>query len=242
MNLDLAGLVIMRLNHTSLESYFQKHLFDPLGIDDISFHPETNEKVRRNRVKMTVRQGIENPMENMPVDLGGTVEWTDENLFDLPVKEGDEFGGQGAIGSGISFMKVLLSLLRKDGKLLSPSTVDQMFTPQLHPGPLASLNALEATFDPLTFGNHPDGTKVDYGLGGMVVLDRQETGRREGTLLWTGLPNLMWTIDRSAGLAAFYASNIMPAGDYESGRWQRRFETEMYRRLGRSRENGGGLV
>ena len=112
MNLDLAGLVIMRLNHTSLESYFQKHLFDPLGIDDISFHPETNEKVRRNRVKMTVRQGIENPMENMPVDSGGTVEWTDENLFDLPVKEGDEFGGQGAIGSGISFMKVLLSLLR----------------------------------------------------------------------------------------------------------------------------------
>jgi hypothetical protein len=57
------------------------------------------------------------------------------------------------------------------------------------------------------------GTKVSRGLGGLLFLEDYETGKRRGTLTWSGLPNLLWTIDREAGLCAMYPVNVVPLGD-----------------------------
>jgi len=72
---------------------------------------------------------------------------------------------------------------------------------------------------------------LDWGLAGMLVDSDEATGRKKGTMNWSGLPNLLWTIDRAAGLATFYASNIVPFGDPPSHRMQQLFETEMYSRV-----------
>jgi hypothetical protein len=40
----------------------------------------------------------------------------------------------------------------------------------------------------------------------------------------------LWTIDRASGLSLFYASNIMPYGDFKSHEFQQLFEKEMYKR------------
>ena len=68
------------------------------------------------------------------------------------------------------------------------------------------------------------GTKVSCGLGGLLFLEDYETGKRRGTLTWSGLPNLLWTIDREAGLCAMFPGNVVPLGYFESGDIQAKFE------------------
>lgn len=229
---DWAGVVVARLNNTTLEDYMQKNIWDPLGIKNITFHLELKPDVKKNLVKMTSRDGIENPRFNLPVDTGKPVIWSDDQLYDDPISMGDEFGGQGCTGSGVEYIKVLKSLLQDDSKLLKHETIDLMFSPQLNADTHAAFIAfLEAPYFKDTFSSHPHGSKMDHGLGGLLDMQDVATGRKEGTLSWSGLPNLLWTIDRNAGLATFYASNILPFGDHKSHIWQQAFEKEMYSTL-----------
>jgi len=210
----------------------KKYIWGPLGIRNITFHQEGNEDVTRNLVKMSVRKGIENPILGLPVRNEEMVEWTDHILYDIPIK--DEFGGEGAIGSPVEYVKILQSIIADDGALLKSETIDEMFVPQLSEGGVKALDEyIELPFyQGGAFASVKVGTKVSWGLGGLLFLeDYEETGRRKGTLTWSGMPNLMWTINREAGLCALYAGNLLPFGDFASGDMQMRFEREMYARL-----------
>ena len=223
--IDWAGVLIMRLNRMSLEAYMQKYLWDPLGIKNITFHQELKPEVRKNLVKMSMRgkQGlyaIAAPTEEK-------VDWTDELLYEDPWV--DEFGGAGAIGSGPEYMKILESICADDGKLLMSETIDEMFTPQLGEGSQKALAKHIAFIEETEmFTTQEPGTVRDYGLGGSLILSDQKTGLKRGTLSWSGLPNLLWTIDRESGLCLFYASNVVPFGDHKSHQMQQIFEKEMY--------------
>jgi len=232
MGVDWAGVLVARLNNTTLEAYLQKHVWQPLGIKDMTFHSELKPNVKKNLVTMTHREGIKAPNINLPLDTGKPVIWTDEAIYDDPLPIGEEYGGQGCMGSAVEYMKILTSLLLNDSKLLKSSTLDLMFRPQLSDASHSALVAFfEAPWFKDTFASNPVGTKLDYGLVGMLTLNNKETGRRKGTLTWSGLPNLLWTIDREAGLATFYASNVLPFGDQRSHKYHQAFEKEMYTRL-----------
>jgi CubicO group peptidase (beta-lactamase class C family) len=237
VSIDWVGILVARLNDTSLESYMETHIWSPLGIKNITFHQELKPDVQKNLTKLTVRTGIPKPHRGMPVkNDAAKVEWTDELLYQTPTE--DEVGGGGAIGSAIEYMKILTSLLSPTSVLLKPSTIEEMFTPQF-PALSSSLKDYERflTFPVYidAFASQPAGTKVNWGLGGMLVLNDFEYGKRKGTMSWSGLPNLLWTIDRESGLACMYASNIVPFGDFKSAKMQVLFEEEMYRRFGQVR-------
>ncbi len=192
--------------------------------------------MRDNLVKMSVRAGIPTPFNNIAVKNPGVkVEWTDEEIYENPTV--NEFGGHGAIGSGAEYIKILVSILKDDGILLQSETIDEMFTAQLSESSRAAFKEYcELPYSIDMFSSLPLGTNVDYGLGGQLVMDDFEYGKKKGTLSWSGLPNLLWTIDREAGLACFYGSNICPWGDFQSAEIQRLFEKEMYKRLAEARE------
>lgn len=228
--IDWAGVLVMRLNKMSLEAYMQKYLWDPLGIKHITFHQELKPEVRKSLVKMSMRgkQG----MRGLAMPTEEKVEWTDELLYEDPWV--DEFGGAGAIGSAIEYMKILHSICSDDGKLLMSETIDEMFTPQLGVESQKALASFIAFLgDSEMFTSQEPGTQVSYGLGGLLVLSDKETGVKSGTLSWSGLPNLLWTIDRGSGLSLFYASNLVPFGDQKSHKMQQIFEKEMYARASR---------
>ena len=228
--IDWAGVLVSRLNNLSLEASMQKYIWEPLGISNITFHPHERPDVLQNLATLTARGGIEDPMGNFPSHTGKKVEWLEERLWDLPTA--DECGGQGLCGSPVSYLKMMQSILDDDGKLLRSETIEEMFKPQLGPG---SRQAYEKSFEEEvykdSFASHKEGTKASWGLGGMIVLQDEATGRKSGTLSWSGLPNLLWTIDRAAGLNLMYASNVVPFGDFPSAKMQVLFETEMYKRL-----------
>ena len=50
INLDWAGIAVERVTGLSLDEYFQKHIFQPLGIQEISFFP--NDEMKRRLVTM----------------------------------------------------------------------------------------------------------------------------------------------------------------------------------------------
>jgi hypothetical protein len=129
-------------------------------------------------------------------------------------------------------MKILQSIGSNDGKLLTSETVDEMFTPQLTgAAEQAYQDDIALPYMQDVFASHKAGTKVNWGLSGMMVLEDEATGRIRGTMSWSGLPNLLWSIDRNAGLNLLYVSNIVPCGDYKSGEVHRWFEKEMYMRF-----------
>ncbi|KUJ15948.1 beta-lactamase/transpeptidase-like protein, partial [Mollisia scopiformis] len=229
VSLDWAGVLVARLNNCSLEEFMEKNLWTPLGIKNLTFHQELKSDVRKNLVKMTSKNGHELARFSMPRKEAGKVEWTDEVIYEVPTKE--ECGGGGACGSPVEYMKIMQSILLDDGKILKSSTIDEMFTPQLKGGSLKFWNDFQG-FLLLegAFSREKPGTKMQWGIGGSLTDQDVETGKKKGTLSWSGLPNLLWTIDRTTGLNCMYASNVIPFGDYKSGEMQRMFEKEMYSR------------
>lgn len=229
MSLDWVGVLVMRLNKQSLESYMEKNLWNPLGIRDITFHLELKPNVKRNLVTMTKRG--DRPMRGISLEASAAkVTWTDEKLYKDPTE--DEWGGAGSIASPVEVMKILHSICADDGKLLKSKTIEQMFTPQLSAGTLEGFSTgmrLSTQFG--LFSSHEPETKVNHGIGGLLILSDKPTGLRSGTLSWNGLPNLLWTVDRTSGLSLFYASNCVPFGDQTSHKMQQLFEKEMYTRF-----------
>jgi len=227
--LDWTGILVGRLNHTTLESFMDTNIWAPLGIKNFTFHLEKKPDVLKNLAKMTLRKATPALM-TMPTRTDEGVEWSDDELYPYP--NVDEYGGEGSTGSAVDYMKIMHSILSNDGKLLKLSSIDQMFTPQFNPSELAGYEEFrKLPFMLDTFASVKLGTKCSWGLGGFMVLEDYETGRKKTTLSWSGLPNLCWTIDRVGGLALFYASNVCPPGDYQSAKWQVAFETEMYKRF-----------
>ena len=106
----------------------------------------------------------------------------------------DDSGGAGVFSTASDILKLLKSLLRKDGKVIKPETTNLLFTPQLGQG---SIQALEerlrnpATKLGVTFGLEDD-IALNHGLGGLLVLSDIDTGRKKNSLQWGGLPNLAW--------------------------------------------------
>ena len=92
------------------------------------------------------------------------------------------------------FMKFLHSLILNDGKLLKPATRDILFQPSLNPTSEKGLNdkgVQIAEWKP--HGLLGANIKKSYALGGVLALeDVKESGRRAGSISWSGLPNHFW--------------------------------------------------
>ena len=230
MGLDWAGLLVERLNHTSLEAYMQEHIWDIVGAADITFHLELKPPVKQHLVKMSRRCGTGNPISAQTGQGERSVAWTDEVLYDDQTD--DEYGGSGAFGSAVGFMNIMRSILANDGRLLKPQTLEWMFEPQLGmESERALVTFLGLSLQTDSFSSVSTTTKFNHGLGGLLILNDLDTGLKKGTLTWNGFPNLVWTIDRETGLALLYATNIVPFGDPQSAKHQQLFEREMYDRF-----------
>ncbi|OKL63685.1 hypothetical protein UA08_01033 [Talaromyces atroroseus] len=194
--LDWAGRIVERVTGLTLGERMQQRMFDPLGIDDAQFFPVTREELRSRLVDL-------NP--NDPDGFGRAVVGGGGSNHSNSQTKGD-FGGHGLFMSGASFVKVLHSLLANDGKLLKPSTVDDMFRHHLSPQATAGHQAaLAGPIGPFfRVGIAPE-VKLGFGLGGLLTLQDADGFYGEGTLTWGGGRTLTWFIDRKNGLCGIGA-------------------------------------
>jgi CubicO group peptidase (beta-lactamase class C family) len=219
--LDWASLLVARLTNMSFEAYVEDNIAKPLGINSFTWHLSRKLTVAQNIWNMSTRQ------EDGIFLEGPTPFWKGD-----PIGEG---GGAGMYTTVHDYTRVLSDLLKDEPLLLHKSSVDQLFTPQLAEGS----NALEE-FKADQFGYKPalddslEGVTANYTLGGLLLLEdvqRENYFKPKGTLSWTGLPNLLWSVNRERKLALFIAIQTVPWADRKSFELVARFETAVWSEL-----------
>ncbi|KFY79147.1 hypothetical protein V499_01806 [Pseudogymnoascus sp. VKM F-103] len=211
---ELLGRLLERLTHTSLGSYMQTHIWHPLSMSPISFSP-SDPAIASSLADATLR-GPDNTFLPAP------------NHF---YHEGAEFesGGAGIFAAPSAYGKLLAAILRDDGTLLRPETMAMLFEPQLSP-------VVQTYFDASVYAEGaevlsqslPREARLTQALGGAVCLADVEGRRRRGTLMWAGLANCYWCVDRVKGVALFWGSQVMPTSDKGVLDGFRRFEEGVY--------------
>ncbi|KAK0634475.1 beta-lactamase [Bombardia bombarda] len=217
--IDWAGKLVEVLSGLDLESYFQQHILAPLGIplESITFYPERHESLDKTRLAgMTSRNPATGRVEH----------------FDMGKKPAERaaYGGEGATADLGEYIKVMYSLLVDDGKLLKPETARLVFRPWLKE-PEAKEALSKEIPAPWVVGVVPDTGEYDWGLAGLLVDGDKHEYRKSGTLLWGGMFNLTWFIDRTAGVCGVFGTQLMQPGDPQVEVYIKAFEDEIYRQI-----------
>ncbi|KAL7947089.1 hypothetical protein V8C42DRAFT_352477 [Trichoderma barbatum] len=216
--IDWAGLALERITALNLDAYLQKHVFQPLGIKDMSMLP--NKDMRSRLAYMHSR------------DADGKIRARDHLLrIPLVINPDNESearlvfnsGGAGMFARPQEYCKVLAVLLN-DGtcpqtgnQLLRKDTVEEMFRNQIPQFPNYSRQGIPAAKADLTNvidelyavpGSPPQG----WGLTFMKT-NGSGTGRSKEAVHWAGLANSWWWCDREKGVAGIVCTQILPFGD-----------------------------
>ncbi len=220
---DLAGLMVARANQCTLEEYMRKHIFDVLGMDNTSFYAGHNDMVKR---LMPLASRIK---PDMPI-TDGTV--PEAPLPDL-VNPSGEYGGTGLCSTTEDYMKLLKSLLRDDGQLLTPESVGLIHEPALSPASKTKYNefmAEQAKAGILVNGQKKGTSNEEVwtcSVAGRIYLEDSEEGLKAGWLSWGGAPNLKWWIDREGGTCGFFGTQLYPPGEPKHGYLYNMFQRAM---------------
>jgi CubicO group peptidase (beta-lactamase class C family) len=98
-----------------LGEYLEQYVWGPLGMTSTTFNVHKRQDLAARKIDMSAR-----------LPTGQTVALPTP-VYPSPAD--DDLGGVGGYSTAPDYMKLLTSLLRKDGKLLKESTIDEMFKP-----------------------------------------------------------------------------------------------------------------
>jgi len=219
--IDWAGQVVEKLTGQTLEEYMNDNIWNPLGIKSISFWPNRNPEMKARLAGMTARNPQDSKLVPYTSPLFGDAE------------SGDCFGGHGAYADLQDYLKILHSILADDEILLKKETAALMFQPQLTKDSKAAQGKIMSNpeMSALFVGDFPTSIEYDWGIGGILIQQDNPGRRKKGTLIWSGLPNLFWFIDREAGLCGVYGTQVVPPGDPLVEETIKAFELGMYEKL-----------
>lgn len=227
--LEVVGRILELTTGLGLHEYCQQYIFAPLGIESMCLGIQQRPDMAARRMPTSIRPSPTSKLQQLP-------ESSQERTFAWAS------GGAAAFATAPDFLKILKSLLRNDGRLLSLKYVDLMFQPQMtdtsgiektmnHPG----VSAILAPGMGLSICRH------NYALAGSLYMDDIPGRFRAGTMRWGGLPRQRWWIDRASGTCGFFATMLMPADDRKSEPWANFFEEEVMRRFGSGPAPGDAL-
>jgi CubicO group peptidase (beta-lactamase class C family) len=214
---DWVGQVIEAISGRDLATYCEEKIFHPLGMADATFRPTDEQRARMM------------PVHSRTPD-GGLV----PTPLDLPAEPEFWSGGGGGYATAPDYLRFMRALLRGgelDGeRILRPDTVELAFTDHLAgvgmPAVVRSVvpevsNDIE--FLPVSQG---------WGLGFHLVLEDIPGMRNAGTGDWAGLSNCYFWIDRAAGVAGAFLTQVLPFFDARIVETATGFEQAVYAGLG----------
>ncbi|QDS76282.1 hypothetical protein FKW77_001846 [Venturia effusa] len=203
LSLDWAGVVVSRLHgNQNFEDYCNEHIWAKVGLSapyptfHISQHPDY-------RVRL----------------MGAAARTPEGGLEEFEFWQGDDPDGEEAGGHGLSatvrdMTTLLADLISDHPKLLSATTRDLMFQPQIEHGTpgMAMLLQLRPVWETVAGPIVDEG--ANHGLGGFLTTKEvPEAGQPAGVLCWGGASNVVWFASREQGVSGFFATQIDPFGD-----------------------------
>ena len=198
IGVDLAGKVVEAVTGEDLESYFRRHILDPLGMRSTSF------LLRNDMAQRLVGTHMRGP-DGKPAAIN--LEPTEEGEFHT--------GGAGLFSTApdyIAFARMLLEGGTLDGvRVLKPETVKLM-----------THNAIGKLDVPMVHSNNPalalevetfPGQVKKWGLTFLINTEDVEGFRGAGSLTWGGVHNTYYWIDLKNRVTAVALMQILPIGD-----------------------------
>ncbi|RMD39259.1 hypothetical protein DV735_g5871, partial [Chaetothyriales sp. CBS 134920] len=212
VGIDWAGICLERTTNLSLNEYFQRNIFQPLGLKNISLFPNAEMKAKLAYMNQRTPDGQLQARDHL---LHRPLVVESQQDIESCVNS----GGAGAFAQPREYCQILATLLN-DGtspitgaQILKKETVDLMFQNQIPNFPHFSRQGIPPAKPDLT-NAIPDlypGKQQGWGL--TFMLSDGATGRSDSTGHWAGLPNLYWWCDRVKGVAGMICSQILPFAD-----------------------------
>jgi CubicO group peptidase (beta-lactamase class C family) len=197
-NIDIAGRMVEAASGLDLETYFQRHIFAPLGMADTSFlqRPEWDDRLATVHARQA--DGSLQPIA-------------------LPRTGAPEFctGGGGLFSTAPDYIRFLRALLN-DGELdgaciLRPETVALMG--QNHMG---ALDVQPMASQMPRMSNDVElfpGMAKKWGLSFLINTEPGPAGRSAGSLAWAGLNNTYYWLDPARKVASVLMTQVLPFAD-----------------------------
>lgn len=215
VNIDWLGKIVENLRSKRLGEVMAERIFGPLGITDMAFTMTPSMASRRAVLHDRAQDGKLTPLPDL--------------VLEQPPKM--DMGGHGLYGTVGEYMKFIRMFLNDgngpNGRVLKAETVDLMS--QNHLGTLKS-GGWKTSIPSLSNDGEffPDVTK-SWGYTFQINDEPTPSGRPAGSLMWAGLGNLFYWIDRKNGIGGFWGSQILPFQDVASYPGFVDFETAVYR-------------
>ena len=212
-SIDWVARIVENISGESLDVYFRKHLFEPLGMNDTAFviSPE-----QRAREASAHKRGAGGSLAPEPVEQ------------QLPRRS---YSGGGGIYSTapdyLTFIRMLLCGGSLNGvRILRPETIALMGENQIG---AVEAGIMKTTAPALSNDvNFFPGISLRWGLGHMINMQQVPHRRSAGSLTWAGLFNTYYWIDPGKRLAAVFLTQIFPFADERALRVYREFEAGIY--------------
>ncbi len=198
IGLDWVGQMIEAISGMTLGEYMTTNLLTPLGMTDTAFAHSASMLERASGVHARMPDG-----SLAPIDVPG------------PENPEFEMGGGGLHGTMRDYARFLRMMLN-DGELdgvrvLQAETVQTMSTNHIGDLRVTELKTQSPGFS--TDAEFFPGDPKTWGLSFQINEVPGSTGRPAGTLMWAGLANSFYWIDRENQIAGCYLSQMLPFGD-----------------------------
>ena len=213
VNTDWLGLVVEKLSGQSLGSYLRQHVYGPLGMNDSTFAPSTEQRGRLLRVMQRQTDGSLAPS---PHELPPTPEW--------------DAAGHGSYGTVQDYGRFVQAWLNDGAGILKPATAQMAL--QNHLGQIKLPELMKSTMPELSNDVPALPAPQSRGLGFHLMLADLPGMRSNGTGNWAGLFNSYYWIDRSQGIGGVLMTQLLPFCDMPVIETLTGFEMAVYQQVG----------
>jgi methyl acetate hydrolase len=218
INIDIAGRMVEVASGLDLETYMQRHIFEPLAMPDTSFIQRPEWDNRLTAVHARQEDGSLQPIASVPAVA------MDREFFP---------GGGGLFSTASDYLRFLRALMNGgelDGhRVLKPATValmgqNQMGDLEVRPLPTQIPN----------LSNPVDlfpGMSKKWGLSFLINTAAGPAGRSAGSLAWAGLNNTYYWLDPVKKVASVLMTQTLPFADRTVLQALDSFESAVYESL-----------
>jgi methyl acetate hydrolase len=219
INTDWLGRLVERLSGESLETYFKRQIFDPLGMTD-SFFVVPAEKQARVATRYQRKE--------------------DGSLAAVPAQSlnspGFLSGGGGLYSTAADYLRFSQALMNGGqlgtNRILKAESVDAMGRNQIGELAIRPFTSYVPSF--ATDGAALPGGLDKFGLGFALNTKPTDSGRAPNTMAWAGIFNTFFWIDREKKICAVVMSQMSPGLDDGPRQLLEDFDRAAYRWLNRN--------
>jgi methyl acetate hydrolase len=214
------GKLIEKISGLTLEDYFRIHVTGPLKMNRTWYNVPDSLKTEIVSYGLRKSNGTQEISE-----FPDRIPETKTNVF---------IGGGRMFSTPEDYTKLLACILNNGiydgGQILQKATIDQMFEDQTNSISMDIKNNYFQVDYCCDFRGLIKPTSK-WGLAGLIDTEMTSYGRKEGTLLWGGVYNTYWYIDRKSGIAASIYTQYLPFNHPETTTVFDKFSKFIYENL-----------